>query len=163
MSRLDSFIRRLMAQRACLNASRELIRHLPGPILELGLGNGRTYDHLRELFPDRDIFVFERQPAAHPQSFPDHSRLVVGDIRETLPRASGWLPRPAALVHSDLGNSDPVRTTALAGWLSEVVPPLTAPGGIVISDQPLTNVHLASQPLPDSLPAGRYFFYRRHG
>ena len=50
MSRLDSFIRRLEAQRACLNRAAELIGDLEGVVLELGLGNGRTYDHLRELF-----------------------------------------------------------------------------------------------------------------
>ncbi|MGH6887075.1 MAG: class I SAM-dependent methyltransferase, partial [Geminicoccales bacterium] len=49
MSRLDSFIRRLEAQRACLDLAAARIADLPGPVLELGLGNGRTYDHLREL------------------------------------------------------------------------------------------------------------------
>ena len=58
MSRLDSFIRRLEAQRACLEYAAGQIRDLPGPVLELGLGNGRTYDHLRELLPEREIFVF---------------------------------------------------------------------------------------------------------
>ncbi len=66
MSRLDSFIRRLEAQRACLNWAAELIDGLDGFALELGLGNGRTYDHLRSLFPDRAIYVCERQVAAHP-------------------------------------------------------------------------------------------------
>ena len=47
MSRLDSFIRRLQAQRACLDRAAELVRDLPGPVVEIGLGNGRTYDHLR--------------------------------------------------------------------------------------------------------------------
>ena len=51
MSRLDSFIRRLEAQRACLALAAGRIGGLPGPVLELGLGNGRTYDHLRELLP----------------------------------------------------------------------------------------------------------------
>ncbi len=60
MSRLDSFIRRLKAQRACLGLAAELIRDVPGPLLELGLGNGRTYDHLREIMPGREIYVFER-------------------------------------------------------------------------------------------------------
>ena len=59
MSRLDSMIRRLMAQRACLDAVTEMIRTLPGPILEIGLGNGRTYDHLRKRLPERSIFVFD--------------------------------------------------------------------------------------------------------
>ena len=70
MSRLDSFIRRLEAQRACLDATPGWIKGIVGPILELGLGNGRTYDHLRGLHPGREIFVFERQPAAHPDSSP---------------------------------------------------------------------------------------------
>ena len=52
LSRLDSFIRRLEAQRACLNATPAWIEGLAGPILELGLGNGRTYDHLRRLHPE---------------------------------------------------------------------------------------------------------------
>ncbi|MBM3542582.1 MAG: hypothetical protein FJX51_11085, partial [Alphaproteobacteria bacterium] len=66
MSRLDSFIRRLQAQRACLDHAAMLVRDLPGPVLEFGLGNGRTYDHLRETFPGREIFAFDRQVAAHP-------------------------------------------------------------------------------------------------
>ncbi len=71
MSRLDSAIRRLQAQRACLDAAAALVAGLPGPVLELGLGNGRTYDHLREILPAREIFVFERRIAAHPASIPD--------------------------------------------------------------------------------------------
>jgi hypothetical protein len=54
MSRLDSFIRRLEAQRACLGYAAAQIRAIAGPVLELGLGNGRTYDHLRELLPERE-------------------------------------------------------------------------------------------------------------
>ena len=70
MSRLDSFIARMQAQRDCLNSLKPLIDALPGPILEVGLGNGRTYDHLRQLFPGRDIYVFERKVAAHPECIP---------------------------------------------------------------------------------------------
>ena len=64
MSRLDSFIRRMQGQRDCLNRAAELIAGIPGPVLELGLGNGRTYDHLKEILPDREIFVFDRRIAA---------------------------------------------------------------------------------------------------
>ena len=66
MSRLDSFIRRLEAQRACLDLAARRSPICRGPVLELGLGNGRTYDHLRELLPLREIFVFERDVRAHP-------------------------------------------------------------------------------------------------
>ncbi len=85
MSRLDSFIRRLEAQRACLDRAAALISGLDGIVLELGLGNGRTYDHLRTLFPDREIHVCERQVAAHPDCVPPPEFLILGDMRETLP------------------------------------------------------------------------------
>ena len=87
MSRLDSFIRRLEAQRACLNHAAALIAGVDGAVLELGLGNGRTYDHLRALFPDREIFVFDRRVAAHPDCIPDDAHMILGDVRETLPAA----------------------------------------------------------------------------
>ena len=87
MSRLDSFIRRLQAQQACLELAIARIAELPGPVLELGLGNGRTYDHLRELLPGREIFVFEREVRAHPADRPDRHHLFLGDFRETLASA----------------------------------------------------------------------------
>ena len=160
MSRLDSFIRRLEAQRACLDASPALIAGIPGPILELGLGNGRTYDHLRGLYPDRAIFVFERQPAAHPDCIPDPAHLIVGDIHATLPTASARLPGRAALVHNDLGTGDATRNAELARWLADALPPLIQPGGIVLSDQPLEHRLLQREALPPLLPEDRYFLYR---
>src|SRR4051812_41343381 len=45
MTRLDSAIRRLTAQRDLLNWAAQAIGPT-GLVLELGLGNGRTYDHL---------------------------------------------------------------------------------------------------------------------
>ena len=97
MSRLDSFINRVTAQRACLNWVAPLLAGRPGPILELGLGNGRTYSHLRQLFPDRQIWVFERDVAAHPDSIPPAELLLLGDFRETLASAlakTGGAPDP---------------------------------------------------------------------
>lgn len=161
MSRLDSFIRRLEAQRACLDASRELIAGLPGPVLELGLGNGRTYDHLRCLYPDREIFVFERRPDAHPASMPDAAHLIVGELEETLPGALARLPGPAALVHSDIGTGDEARNAKVARWLAATLPPLVRPGGVVASDQALEGAAFLPHALPGALPAGRYFLYRR--
>lgn len=161
MSRLDSFIHRLEAQRACLNWAKAAIAALPGPILELGLGNGRTYDHLRSLFPDRAIFVFERQPAPHPACMPDHEHLVVGSLQDTLPGALAIIKSPAALVHSDIGTADAERNARVARWLSLALPPLAQPGGLVASDQRLENAALEALPLPDGLPEGRYFLYRR--
>ena len=93
MSRLDSFIRRLKAQRACLDMAAELIADVDGPVLELGLGNGRTYDHLREILPDRDVYAFDRRIAAHPACIPDEAHMFLGDLHDTLPGALKRLGR----------------------------------------------------------------------
>ena len=78
MTRLDSAIRRLTAQRELLDWARG--RSAPtGLVLELGLGNGRTYDHLRDRLPGREIYAFERSPAAHPDCYPPEGYLIVGD------------------------------------------------------------------------------------
>lgn len=163
MSRLDSFIRRLEAQRACLDATPGWIAGIEGPILELGLGNGRTYDHLRYLHPRRAIYVFERQPAAHPDCIPDPEHLILGDIRVTLPTMLRRLPERASLIHNDLGTGDARANAELAAWLAAVLPPLVQPSGIVLSDQALENPLLQPDPLPAGLPAGRYFLYRHLG
>jgi hypothetical protein len=159
MSRLDSFIRRLQAQRACLGHAAAKIRRLPGPVLELGLGNGRTYDHLRELLPEREIFVFEREIHAHPDCIPDPAHLILGDVRTTLPQAHGRLPAPAALVHTDVGTGDAASNAELASWLAVALPPLLAPGAWVVSDQPLRAPALVAQPAPAGIDPERYFLY----
>ena len=161
MSRLDTFIQRLEAQRACLGLASGLVAAIPGPVLELGLGNGRTYDHLRSLFPEREVFVFERQPAPHPACMPVPGHLIVGDLRETLPGAMRLLPGPAALVHSDIGTADAERNARVAAWLAGALPPLLRAGGIVASDQRLDDPRLEPLPLPTGLSVGRYFLYSR--
>ena len=160
MSRLDSVIRRLEAQRACLNRVAEEIRDLPGPVLELGLGNGRTYDHLRETLPDREIFVFERAVAADPDCVPDAAHLLLGDIHETLPAAVKRFGPSVALVHSDLGTGDAEVNSRLAAFLAARLPGLLRPGGVVISDQDLSLESAVALPLPEGVSPGRYFIYR---
>ena len=76
MSRLDSAIRRLQAQRDLLNQAAQDIGSMEGVVLELGLGNGRTYDHMRAILPDREIYVFEREVRAHPDCIPDWSMQI---------------------------------------------------------------------------------------
>ncbi|MEP5008510.1 class I SAM-dependent methyltransferase, partial [Roseobacter sp.] len=60
MSRLESMRRRLTAQIDGINWAAETIAPLNGDVLELGLGNGRTYDHLRDRLPNRRIWVIDR-------------------------------------------------------------------------------------------------------
>ena len=61
MSRLESMYRRIGAQISGLNWAVEMIADLPGDVLELGLGNGRSYHHLREKLPNRSIWVIDRE------------------------------------------------------------------------------------------------------
>ena len=160
MSRLDSFIRRLEAQRACLERAVALVDGLPGPVLELGLGNGRTYDHLRQLCPAREIFVFDRQVAAHPDCIPDPAHLLLGDIRETLPQAVARFGRSVALVHSDMGTGDAVGNARVAKFIAGLLPKLVLPDGVVISDQPQSLEGAEALNLPEGVSPGRYFLYR---
>lgn len=160
MSRLDSFIRRLEAQRACLDLAVEAIQDLPGVVLELGLGNGRTYDHLRSLLPEREIIVFEREVRAHPDCIPAEEQLVLGRIEETLPAFSERQSEKAALVHSDIGTGDAERNRELAAWLSGALPPLLLPGAVIVGDQALGHPCLKATPLPEGIAIDRYFVYR---
>ena len=161
MSRLDSFIRRLEAQRACLDHAAQLIAGLPGNVLEFGLGNGRTYDHLRSRLKGRDIYVFDRQIAAHPDCIPPADRLFVGDFLETLPRAATQLGADSALAHLDVGSGVVAASQALASAMMPLVLRLLKPGAIVISDQPVTDSALEAMPLPAGIEPGRYFLGRR--
>jgi hypothetical protein len=161
MSRLDSVIRRLRAQRACLNMAQGLIAGIPGPLLELGLGNGRTFDHLRSLFPDREIFVFDRQVAAHPDCVPDDKHMIIGDIRETLPAALSRIGAPAALAHADIGTGDPAVNAEIAVFLGRALPGLMAPGALILADRSLAMTGWKELGLPSGVRRGRYFVYRR--
>lgn len=161
MSRLDSFIRRLEAQRACMNAAAEAISKVPGVVFELGLGNGRTYDHLRQLLAERRILVFERDPQPHPASRPLASDLIVGDLERTLPAMVPEYSGAVALIHSDIGTGDPARNQRVASVLARLLPPFLADGGLILSDQPLPETRLETLPAPASVTADRYFLYRK--
>ncbi|MET0597644.1 MAG: class I SAM-dependent methyltransferase [Mesorhizobium sp.] len=158
MSRLDSFIRRITAQRNVLNAVTAEIEGLDGPVLELGLGNGRTFDHLREKLHGRRIIAFDRVAAAHRLSMPEPDDLVLGDIRET---ATAMIGIGAALVHADIGTGYEEVDAQTLTWLPDLVAGLLAPHGVVASGLPLEHPALARQKLPPHVPRERYFVYRR--
>jgi S-adenosyl-L-methionine methyltransferase len=160
LSRLDSFIRRLEAQRACLERAASLIGAVPGPILEFGLGNGRTFDHLRAILPGRDIFVFEREIAAHPDCIPAPDRLILGDLRETLPAAQARFAASAALAHLDIATGEAAASRALAAALAPLIVPLLRHGAIVVSEPPLDIPGWLALDLPDCVQPGRYHLYR---
>lgn len=158
MSRLDHFIARMMAQRSILNhiaADRPL---QPGLILEVGLGNGRTYSHLRELFPDRRIVAFDRVLGAHASSQPAADDLVLGEIRET---AQPFVGQGAALVNVDIGTGYADKDAVLLTWLPDLIAGLLAPGAWAVSGLPLDHPALIVLPLPTDVPFARSFLYQR--
>lgn len=157
-SRLDSNILRLVGCRDCLNRAAEEVGHLQGPIFELGLGNGRSYDHLRTLFPGRDIYVFERKLAAHPRCIPDDDHLFLGDIWETFPPAVAGFRGRVVLLHADIGGADAEKNARLAAFFARYVPELLQPQGLVVSSAPADG--LEPWPLPASVSPGSYFMYR---
>lgn len=163
MSRLDSAIRRLQAQRACLEAAATRVRGRPGVVLELGLGNGRSYDHLRQLFPEREIFVFDRRLACHPDCRPDPDHLFLGEMPATLEEAVRRLGPAAVLIHMDIGSGDVTETERNVSAIETKLPGLLAAKAVVTGDQPLPGLvstgRLTPLPLPAGVAAGRYAFY----
>ena len=160
MSRLDSFIRRLEAQRKAIDWAVAATSSLAGPALEIGLGNGRTYDHLRDrLKGSRPIFAFDRALAAHPDCTPDAAYLILGEIADSLPRAIARIGAPAALAHADIGSGDAAATAATARMLGPALTMLLTQGAIVLCDQPLADMRLVALAIPGVDPA-RYFAYR---
>ncbi len=157
-SRLDRMIARLSAQRAFLEAAAAAVAGLPGPVLEIGLGKGRTYDHLRRLSPGREVFAFDGSVHAPADSVPDAGHLLVGDFRTTLADAATRLPGQAALAHADFGSEDRARDAAQAAWLAPLIDPLMARGGVVLSDRALTMPRWRALPGPET--AWPYFMWR---
>ncbi len=159
MSRLDSFIRRMMAQRAVLDWATGVIAGKPGLVLEIGLGNGRTFDHLREKLPDRPIYAFDRADNAHPASKPSADQLVLGEFADSLPAFAEAHPHEAVLVHYDAGLGDTDANRQQIAWISGLMPKLAMPGAIVLSDQALDSPLLQRREPPVDIPKQRYFLY----
>ncbi|XKH36821.1 class I SAM-dependent methyltransferase [Azospirillum doebereinerae] len=106
-----------------------------GLVLEIGLGKGRTYDHLRSLFPPRDILVFDMWRRVPQELVPDADRLFTGDFQETLAAAAGSFGRCARLAHADFGSTDRQHDARQAERLAPRIDALMLPGGIVLSDR----------------------------
>ena len=159
MSRLESAIRRLEAQRDCIDAAARTLAGRKGCVLELGLGNGRTYDHLRHRCPDNEIFVFERVVRAHADSTPDDAHLFLGDFFDTLPLAAARLGSTAILAHCDFGSGRPEIDDEVAAGLSAALAPLLTPGALVLSDQPIRHPAWRPVPLPETVADARYHIF----
>ncbi len=159
-TRLERLLFRLEAQHRSLNWAFGEIEDKPGPVLELGLGHGRTYDHMRQHLPGREIFVFDREIDCFPDCTPPAERLILGKLSETLPQARFRFAGKAVLVNSDVGTYDDALNAEMAGVVSAGLPALLAPGAIVLSDLPLLLPGATSLPLPQGVRSERYFIYR---
>ncbi|MDK3074779.1 class I SAM-dependent methyltransferase [Sedimentitalea sp. JM2-8] len=157
MSRLDSMLRRLAAQRDGLNWAARDISDLPGEVLDLGLGNGRTYDHLREILPDRRIRVIDRILQCHPSCTPPAEDFLQGEAEPMLNLLLEEGVR-FALAHYDFGSGIKEQDVAEAARLSPLIARLMVPGGLIVSGQPLVGLPRIAG--PDTIAPDRYLFYR---
>ncbi len=160
-SRLARIIERMLTQRVCLEWAVRELAHLPGPVLEIGLGKGRTYDHLRRLAPERSIFCFDRDVHATPDCVPPSTHLLLGDFRETLPVAMTRIGEPAALVHADVGSENHERDARLVAQIAPLIAELLRPGGLLLSDRAMTLPDWRRVELPEGVGRWEYFIYRR--
>ena len=156
MSRLDSMLRRLTAQRDGLNWAASRIEGQPGDVLDMGLGNGRTYDHLREILPDRRIWVMDRVLQCHPDSTPPPEDFLQGEAEPMLQRLAKTGHR-IALAHYDFGRGIKHEDVAEAAHLSPLIAQVMQPGGLLISGQPLIGFDQIEG--PDTIAPDRYLFY----
>jgi hypothetical protein len=153
-------IARLTAQRALLEEAARLTADRPGCVFELGLGSGRTYDHLRKLFPNREIFAFDRAISAHPKCIPDGDHLILGEIRETLEFCGPRIPAKPVFIHVDLGSGDPTQDLITRAWLSPLIEKWSASGTLVLADRPIDGPY-REVPRPGGIPASGHSLLER--
>jgi hypothetical protein len=163
MNRLERMIARLTAQRACLARAAELIADLPGPVLEIGFGKGRTYSFLREALPGRAIYAFDIDGAPDTDWGPDAVHFFAGDFHDTFGQVLARTGAPAALAHCDIGSEDATRDAALVAWMREALPPLLAPGAIVVADRDLDLEAAERLTVPEEAGKWPYFMFRLKG
>ena len=157
MSRLDSMLRRFAAQRDGLNWAAKQIEGQPGEALDLGLGNGRTYDHLREIMPERRIWVIDRVLQCHPSCVPPKDDFLEGEAEPMLNKLAD-MGVNVILAHYDFGSGIKEQDVAESARLSPMIARVMQAGGIIISGQPLVGFKEIKG--PDTIAPDRYLFYR---
>ncbi len=157
MSRLESMMRRLTAQKLGLEWAVENIKDLTGDALEIGLGNGRSYDHLREISPDRKIWVIDRILQCHPSCVPPEENFLQGEAGDMLARLKVE-NRQIVIAHYDCGMGIKEKDVAEAAKLSPLIADIMAPNGIIISGQPLIGITQVDG--PEGIAPDRYYFYK---
>lgn len=160
ISRLEKLYFRLEAQNACFGWAFKQIADKPGIVFEIGLGLGRSFDHLRRYLPGREIFAFDRQVDSYPDCTPEQDHLRLGELAVTLPEESKRFARKVILAHSDVGSFSAEGNAEMSGIVSAYLPEALADGAIVLSDLPLSIENATPLPLPPGAREGRYYMYR---
>ena len=95
-SRLDDAIAYYRALIALLDEAADAVAELDSPVLVIGLGNGRSLDHLREKLPDRRFLAFDRQDRAIPEAGRAEPDLFLASAGQNIENAlAAWAaPRP---------------------------------------------------------------------
>ena len=160
MSRLEDLTHRFLAQQAALNRAVELVEGLDGVVVELGLGKGRTFDHLRERLPGRDIYAFDRGLFCEAELAPPPAFRVFGDLAETLPDFCRRFAGRAALVHSDIGTRYREADMPLVDFVADHLSVLTRKGGVIATDRPMDGKEWVALPWAGETPRFPYYLYR---
>jgi hypothetical protein len=161
LTRLEKVLYRLEAQHVCFAWAFSQIEHQSGVVFEIGLGLGRTFNHMRHHMPEREIIVFERKVNAYPDCMPKVDELIIGEVAETLPAMAQKYAGQVVLAHSDIGSFDKEMNKEMSELMSANLLPCLAPGGIIMSDLPLSVPETEELPLPEGARPGRYYLYRR--
>ncbi|MEP3946123.1 class I SAM-dependent methyltransferase [Ascidiaceihabitans sp.] len=164
MSRLESFRRRLNAQIDGINWAIENIGGtggentgaIQGDILEMGLGNGRTYDHLRE-YANRRIWVIDRVLQCHPSCVPPNADFLKGEADDMLVQMA-QRGTQIAFTHYEFGIGVSDVDSAEATRLAPLIKAVMAPQGLVVSQQKMPGMTQIDG--PPTVDPDRYFFYR---
>lgn len=161
MSRLEEMVARYTSQRDILNFSLDMIPVGEGLIgIELGLGSGRTYDHLREKLPEMQIFTFDRKCEIHPRIQHPGKYFIEGEITSTFPAFAKKHKDAASFVHIDLGTSQKEQDQKLYQELEPSIREILIQDGLLISDRPFSSsweaVNLSSLKLE-----WPYYLYRK--
>ncbi len=157
MSRLDSMLRRFTAQRDGLNWAASLIEGLEGDALDMGLGNGRTYDHMREIMPERRLWVMDRVLQCHPSCVPPEEDFLQGEAEDGLARLKE-IGAKIVISHYDFGFGVKEKDVEEAQRFSPLIAEVMAPNGVIVSGQPLVGFDAVKG--PDHIAPDRYYFYR---
>ena len=87
--------------------------------------------------------------------------MIQGNFKQTLEKASYQIDPLAALAHCDIGSGDLGVDRALAAPIGPAISALLTEDAIVLSDQLFDYSDWSAIQLPNGVPVGRYYLYRK--